>query len=620
MRCEEVRPAPAWPTMHAMTESPSQADANGGLIPPLLEAARREHAELIFLPRDTAAAPGEPWSFARFHDEVRFLAAALLASGLERGQRVGLFADNCRSWLLIDQALALAGLVSVPRGRDSAPAELEMIATHSGAAACFVEDEEHAAALREHLPELRLHVMRGEAPSSSPHATLAELSARGRELLASGEGAQLLDQARAALRPDDLLTIVYTSGTTGSPKGVMLSHGNVRSNVDGALATLDLHSGGKMLSILPAWHMYERIKEYVAIAAGCPLVYTDRRRLRDDLRNESPELTALVPRIWEQLAGGLKQRLDKAPTWKRAVLIPLFALGNRVADGKAGPLTRAIHQRLSRALLKPVWAALGGKLRLGVSGGGALPRETDRFLVSLGLPILQGYGLTETSPVVTVRDPKRNRAGSVGPALPGTEIQVRSAEGQLLPKGESGEIWVRGPQRMQGYFRDEERTRAVIDAEGWLHTGDLGHLDHHDELWITGRCKDTIVLVGGENVEPEPIECQLRTSPWIHQVVLVGQDKKQVGALIVPDPEMLNNEAPEDQRSPDSPFVREKLRAEIDRLLGPGSAFRPVDRVGPFHVMPQAFSYEDGTETATLKLRRNVIHERFGREIDGLFG
>ena len=264
-----------------------------------------------------------------------------------------------------------------------------------------------------------------------------------------------------------------------------------------------------------------------------------------------------------------------------------------------------------------MWKALGGQLRIGVSGGGALPAEVDRFLVTLGLPIVQGYGLTETSPVVSVRDPHKNRAGSVGAPVPNTEVEIRSTEGAVLATGESGEIWVRGPQIMQGYYRDEEKTRAVLGEDGWLHTGDLGHVDERGELWITGRCKDTIVLKGGENVEPEPIECQLRTSPWIHQVVLVGQDMKQVGALVVPDAERIAKEAPDgDARDT---FVRETLRGEFDRLLGAGSAFRPVDRVGPFHVVDKPFSYEDGTETATLKLRRNVIHERFASEIEALF-
>ncbi|PIE22108.1 MAG: hypothetical protein CSA62_14120 [Planctomycetota bacterium] len=598
--------------MAGMDEHLSAAPAGAALIPPLLEATRHKHAELIFLPRDSPQQEGEAWSFARFHDEVRFLAAALLSLGFERGQRIGLFADNRRAWILVDQALAATGLVSVPRGRDTAPAELQMIAEHSGCSAVFFEDEEHAAPMRTRLPQLRCWTLDGDGADS-----LQQLLQLGRELFARGEAESLLLQAREAIEPEDILTIVYTSGTTDSPKGVVLTHRNVRSNVDAACAVLDIEPGGRMLSILPAWHMYERIKEYVALARGCPIIYTDTRRLKNDLRELSPQLVAFVPRIWEQLAAGLKARLEEAPRYKRALLAPVFALGARVAAGKAGPLTRALHQRLSRTLLAPLWKALGGQLRIGVSGGSALPVEVDRFLVSLGLPIVQGYGLTETSPVVSVRDPQHNRAETVGAPLPETEIQIRSPEGAVLAPGENGEIWIRGPQVMRGYYRDEAKTRAVLDDNGWLHSGDLGHIDQGGELSILGRCKDTIVLKSGENVEPEPIECQLRTSPWIHQVMLVGQDKKQVGALVVPDYERVAKEASHGEE----PKIRlhQTLRQEFDRLLGEGSAFRPVDRVGPFHVMDKPFSYEDGTETETLKLRRKVIHQSFAREIEAMF-
>lgn len=541
-------------------------------------------------------------SYRELDADVRALAVGLLDHGLRPGDRVALFADNCRSWLLADQALARAGLVSVPRGTDSSPNELARIVEHSGA----------KLVLRaEHL-EFALPV---ETRSlAEDEEGIGRLLTRGRALLQSSEGTSLLADAR----PDShsLCTIVYTSGTTGRPKGVMLTHANLVSNVLAVTEKLHFPARGTMLSILPSWHMFERVFEYVALSACCSIIYTDTRRLAEDLRQQSPDIVAFVPRIWELLAGGIQKRVESLPRSKRFVVRQLRRLGRRAHRPGASKFVRRLHARLSRRLLAPAHAALGGKLFLGVSGGGALPEDVDAFLLEIGLPLLNGYGLTETSPVLTVRTPDGNRTRSIGPALPRTEIRI-IRDGRECGPGEVGEIHARGPQIMQGYYQDEDATRAVLDADGWFRTGDLGSRDADGWFAITGRIKDTIVLAGGENVEPEPIECHVKTSPWIDQIMLVGQDCKVVGALVVVNEEHCREVL--GAFDPSSDALRATLRREFDRLVAASTGFRKIDRVGPFAVLGRPFSTEDGTMTATLKLKRHVIHERFADEIEALY-
>ncbi len=543
-----------------------------------------------------------PLTYASLHARVRSLAAALVEAGLEPGDRVALFLDNRADWLRIDLAIQEAALVGVPRGEDTAPAELETILAHSGAKAVFYKGPAPPCALPE---DLLLAVDCGSG--------LAALEARGRDLLADPGTVETLDRRLATVQPEDTALLIYTSGTTGEPKGVMLTHRNLLSNLRQCLSVLDLREDDRFLSILPSWHAFERMLEYAILAAGGEIVYTDPRRLKADLAKVRPTVTAFVPRIWEMLAEGLEARFRNLPSWKRGAVDLCLTLGRRIGRrGRRGVLG-IVHRVLSGLLLRPLHDALGGRLRLCISGGGSLPEEVDLFLVGCGVPLLNGYGLTETSPVLSVRLPEANRCGTVGPPLPGTEVRIRSKDGTPLPPGRTGEICVRGPQCMRGYFRNEEATRRVLDREGWFRTGDLGRIDEDGFLRISGRLKDTIVLSGGENVEPEPIEGVLRRSSWISQVCLVGQDRKQCGALIVPDLERAAMEGI------DGETLRKKLRGEFDHLLSRERGFRPCDRIGPFLVLKEGFTIENGLLTQTLKLRRHRIHERYRSEIDGMF-
>ena len=273
-------------------------------------------------------------------------------------------------------------------------------------------------------------------------------------------------------------------------------------------------------------------------------------------------------------------------------------------------------------MLKRFQQLTGGRLRVAVSGGGALPDHVDQTLVGLGFPLLNGYGLTEASPVVSVRLPEENRCGTIGPPLPETEVEIRDEDGNRLPAGESGVIWVRGPGIMKGYYRNPERTNAVL-SDRWFNSGDLGRIDERGNICITGRAKDTIVLASGENVEPEHVEAAIKVSPFIDQAVVVGQDRKNLGALLVLA-DSLENEIPREKWGIDGAFVtsdevRKLIRKELDALLSRAQGFRPSERVATFRLMHEPMSTDNGCMTATLKVKRHVVQGRYTDAIDEMF-
>ena len=581
----------------------------------------------LFLPRQHAKG-GEQIKFSRLVEDVRVLAAALLEAGIEHGDRIGLIAENRYEWLLADMATVYIGAVDVPRGVDTADTELELILAHSGCRIAFVETSvaaQRIVKLKPQLPDLQRVVLIDPAVDTTPDGVerLRDWFDIGRAALAR-DGGSSLDAAKAKVTPDDLLTIVYTSGTTAEPKGVMLTHDNVMSDVRVVQQVLKFGREDLILSVLPAWHMYERMVDYVGIACGTRILFTDRRRIKQDIEKHSPTIFAAVPRIWEMIHDGMIAAIDKKKGLARVLLRYAVKAAHDVAAGEAGPLRRMAHSVLRQFLLpKVVEAATGGRMRLAVSGGGALPRHVDACLTGIGVPLLNGYGLTETSPVTNVRRPHDNRVGTIGPTLPETAIEVRSPEGQPLPPGQTGVIWIKGPQVMRGYYKNEERTSRVL-RDGWFDSGDLGMVDRDGHVRITGRAKDTIVLAGGENVEPEPLELALKQSELIEQAVIVGQDRKMLGALLVPNKEMLEQQVPDSEWQVregviEGERIHKVLRAELDTYATPAHGFRPFERISAFRVLAAPLTPENGLLTATLKVKRHVVAERFADLIESLY-
>ncbi|MBL8751905.1 MAG: AMP-binding protein, partial [Planctomycetes bacterium] len=478
-------------------------------------------------------------------------------------------------------------------------------------------------AVRADLPALATVVVMQPTTAVPGALALGELLDRGQAATAAVR--EHLQRARGEVQPDDLLTIVYTSGTTAEPKGVMLTHANVLSNMRVVTAAMGFRASDSFLSVLPAWHMYERTMDYLAFAVGAQLVYTDRRRIKEDLLEVKPTVFAAVPRIWEMLHDGMLAQAEKLPGFQGKALRLGLRIARAVGSGKAHAGQRMLHVLLDGLVLRKVRARLGGRLRMCVSGGGSLPRHVDETLLGLGLPIKNGYGLTETSPVAAVRLPHQNQPGHIGPPLPHTRIEARRSDGSCCRVGETGVLWIHGPQVMRGYYENPTRTAEVLTADGWFNSGDLGHVDARGNVWITGRAKDTIVLAGGENVEPEPVETVIKTSPLVEQAVCVGQDQKGLGALLVPHFESLEAKVPRAQWDArdgvlHGDAVRTLLRRELDRLLVRDNGLRPVDRVTTFAVLAEPLTPENGLLTQTMKVRRHVVAQRFATVLAAMFG
>jgi len=597
-------------------------------------------------------------TYGELAQRVRALGTALLHLGVRPGEHVGLVSDNRPEWLLADLACISIGAPDVPRGSDSTPREIEYILAHAECTAVFVEDArqlEKVAAMRERLPHLRLIVVMDPAYAGPPPCDLhllGDLVEKGTELLAGGDRA--FAEAAEGVTPDGVATIIYTSGTTGEPKGVVLLHRNLMQNIEVVPALLRLTHEDRFLSILPPWHVFERMVEYVAVAVGASQSYTGIKTLVADMAAERPTFMASVPRIWEGIYGRVTANVAKERPLKRRLFSLLLAVSvrwvaaHKVIEGRdtlyrrPGAATRVarwvgalatvwlLHPLYSFAQrrFEPIRARTGGQLRAAVSGGGALPPYVDRFFAAIGLTLCEGYGLTETSPVLAVRDFDHLVLGTVGPPTPGTEIRIVDAQGHDLPAGEQGVILVRGAQVMAGYYRRPEETAQVLSADGWFDTGDLGRMTIRGELSITGRAKETIVLLGGENVEPTPIEEAAAESPYIAQIMVVGQDRKHLGALVVPAFDAVRERlrgqgVPEAQLADpaavcDREETRVLVKAELHRLLTEERGFKYYERIPRFRLLAQEF--RPGAElTHTLKKRREVIVEQHRALIEELF-
>lgn len=591
-------------------------------LPELLARSAARFQDRVFLSRRDSRVH-EPVTFGQLAADVKTVAAGLAASGVSAADRIGLMSENRYEWLLVDLACASIGAVDVPRGADTAPAEMEFILEHSGCRAIFVETNRLAAEMQKKIGELPaleavFSMERDGAPAGV--TSLSELMRRGEAWLADNpEG---VDERTEKVSPNDLLTIVYTSGTTADPKGVMLTHGNVLSNVRTVDMVIEFDETDRFLSVLPPWHVYERIMDYIALGAGSELVYTDRRQVKEDLGRVQPTIFAAVPRFWESIHDALVTKFQKLPPRKRALMT--FALDScrRFGAGEARLADRLLRFLIERTLVRRFRQVTGGRLRIAVSGGGALPAHVDQCLLGLGLPLLNGYGLTETSPVVAVRRPQGNRWGTIGPPLPETDVEIRSEDGASLPQGETGLIWIRGPGVMRGYYRNEARTGQVLDGE-WFNSGDLGAIDHDRHIRITGRAKDTIVLAGGENVEPERIESAVAVSPFIQQAMVVGQDRKTLGALFVLCEENLEQAIPRDRWSLEGHVIKAGevealIRTEVDKLISRDRGFRSVERIAHFRMTTEVMTPENGLLTPTLKVKRHVASTHYGPLLDDL--
>ncbi len=577
----------------------------------------------------------ETFSYRQLHGAIEQVAAGLADLGLGLGDGAALFAENSPRWLIADQGLIRLGAADAVRGSSAPSRELAYILRDSGAVAVVAESAALLAKLElspEQLEPLRLVVLlEGAAPEPLPAGWPAELPCLSWEALLE-RGAQALAAGRPAPQPPAdparLATILYTSGTTGEPKGVPLSHANLLHQLTTLGVAVQPSPGDRVVSVLPIWHSYERSAEYFLLSRGCRQTYTTLKQLRADLQQVRPQYLISVPRLWEALLAGFEDALAQMPAARQKLLGAALANSQAwcQADGAERLLRGPLHALAARLLWPKVRQQLvGGQLRAAISGGGALAPHVEAFFQAIGLELLVGYGLTETSPVLTCRRSWANRRGSAGQPLPATAIRIVDPDTRRpLMVGERGLVLAKGPQVMAGYWRKPEATAKVLDGEGWFDTGDLGCLLADGALVLTGRAKDTIVLSSGENIEPGPLEEWLLAMPLLEQVMLVGQDRKALGALLVPRSEALVAFAAQEGLAPPAPSAGEAalLRAlsrACNRHLAARPGARPDERLQGVALV-EPFTIEAGLLTQTLKQRRDRIAARDAAAIAAIYG
>ena len=596
-------------------------------------------------------------SFREVYQESCALAAALIALGLQQREHVALLSDNRPEWMLCDCAVLLCGGADVPRAADVTGQEISYIVAHSDSVIVIAENDQvlkRVLAARPYLPKVRhIVLIEGEPPADSGVLRLADLLEHGRVLRAGGD--RSVEKRLTAIKGGDFFTLIYTSGTTGEPKGVALTHDNMLSQV--RYLPFRLYPDDRVLSILPVWHSYERVFEMVAVSRGVCTYYTSVRTIGDDLQKVRPTFLASAPRLWEGLYSRIIQKVRTGPALGRALfhaayhcsrefqsahffltcqLIDLhgrtWGESARMAlQSAAKMLVYAIPYAVMDALvLKKLRALVGGEFRGTVSGGGALPPHVDEFFNYIGIPVLEGYGMTETSPVLAVRTFERRVIGTVGPIWPHTKIRiVEPGTGKILypskrargrGRGLKGEIHAKGPQIMAGYYKSPEATRLVL-RDGWMNTGDVGMVTFNNCLKILGRSKETIVLLNGENVEPLPIEAQLLESRFIEQCMVVGQDEKHLGALVVPCLAALREQGFDVRTLEDAAAHEGVIRlvgAEVRRLVGRDYGFKPFETIQGWRFVTKPFEIGDEL-TATLKLKRHLIATKYETLIDEMY-
>jgi long-chain acyl-CoA synthetase len=546
------------------------------------------------------------------------LSMALVELGVKPGDRVGLFAANRPEWHTADFAINGSGGITVPVYFNESPDRMTYILRHSGARVIIVGGTEQLKKLlpcRAQLPELE-HVIVADAGTDVPTECL-----RYETLIASAGGAEIAAyRMRAAqVLPGQLCTIIYTSGTTGEPKGVMLTHNNMSSNITDSCATFDFKPATDVaLSFLPLAHVYGRMLDYIYLFNGVSVAYVEAVDLVPQaLLEVHPSVIAAVPRFFEKIYAKLMEQGSKTTGIKRTLFDWAIDVARRAAPWRTGakgasPFLKVQWALADQLVYKKVRAGIGGRLRMVFSGGAPLSKELAEFFWSIGVPIYQGYGLTETSPILTSNYPQ-NRSGSSGRPIPNVLIRI----------AEDGEILAKGPCVMQGYYKGPDATREVIDEEGWFHTGDIGYLDADNYLFITDRKKDLLKTAGGKFVAPQPIENALKTSPYILNAMIVGDQRRFVVALIVPNATTVSAKLQDEgiriashEEMAAHPAVRSLIEAEVKRLTAHLAQWETIKR---FALLPEDFTFDNGSLTFTLKLKRRVVEQNYREVIDKLY-
>ncbi len=560
-------------------------------------------------------------TYAELDQRVRNLALGLIALGVQPGDRVALLSENRWEWAVSDLAILRAGAATTPLYSTLPAKQVEDIVRDAGARVLIVSDAEQFAKALEVKAELpaieKVLVMADEVSLGDGEFDWA---LRWREVLEGG-AARLdeipeLERRAEAVQPDDLASLIYTSGTTGEPKGAMLTHNNFASNAVASGRALAVTPDDAFQSFLPLAHVFERLcGHYLPLTEGASIGYTESMRtLQLNLSEIKPTVLLGVPRIWELLMAGIQAKGRRLKGLKRAAFDKALEVGMRVGKARlAGKqpslLDKAALGLLDKKVLSEIRHALGGRLRLCASGGAALPPAVGEFFFSLGIVLVEGFGLTETSPVICMSRPPVPRIGTVGTCIDGVEVRIAA----------DGEILSRGPNVMKGYWNKPEATTEAIDADGWFHTGDIGVIERDGSLRIADRKKNILVLANGKNVAPTLVETTLLRSAFIAQIVVFGDQQSALSALIVPNSAALREwaqthglGAATDAELCNAPEVTRLIRGELERTSGDLADYEHVKR---FKLLPMEFTIEAGELTPTMKIKRKVVAEKFAAEL-----
>ena len=551
------------------------------------------------------------------------VARGLLQLGLGHGDSIAILSENRPEWVFTDLGIYATEGVVVPLYWTLTPAQIRYILKDCSAKAIFVSNADfldRILQIRDELPDLKTIIVFDTIPSRTlPEGVMYLEDLIGLGCDAPHEVWENLGRSIAGGRSGDLATIIYTSGTTGEPKGVVLTHNNFLSNVRGVVEVIDVNENDSCLSFLPLSHVFERIALYLFLYVGGTIHYAESiDTVVDNMSEVNPTILVSVPRIYEKAFGRILDRVRESSAVRRLIFAACLKIGSRVSRRlQAGQPLEGMLARGHRIADKLVFAKLrgtfGGRIRLMISGGAPLNKHIAEFFHAAGLIILEGYGLTETSPVISANLVESLRFGTVGHTIPGVEVRI----------ADDGEILARGPNIMQGYYNRPEDTAEAIDADGWFYTGDIGHIDDDNFLVITDRKKALIVTAGGKNVSPAAIENALSADKFINQAFAYGDARKFIAALIVPDWERMEKYAEEHKITfgshkelCDNEAIINLIQRRVDAAL---EEFAPFEKVRKFKLMDREFSQEDGEVTPTLKLKRKEITRKYWKELDSLY-
>lgn len=630
-------------------------------LPKMLRRVASEYADNAVQYYKNEKGVFEKVLYKDFYEIVLNLAGGLLSIGCKREDKIGMLADDRKEWQQISFAVLTIGAADVPRSSDTSPAEIEYILSFSDCTATVVENSRILAKvcdLKGNLPVLKTIIILERA--SKDDRSLAaksgvelidfpELEAKGIEFRKQNPGVVEAELEKGQMT--DLATLIYTSGTTGVPKGVMLTHENFMSQFDEITERIIIYPGEKAICVLPVWHSFQRYCEFYVLYRGAALCYSKPigSILLADVKTLNPAVMPSVPRIWEALYEGIFKAMRKTGGVVYALFFIFVGIGIlqtrflRILKGQNARYRRRnvildflisfiplivltpLKSLGNQIIYKKIREKFGKGFRLGVSGGGALPPYIDEFFWAIGVTVLEGYGLTETAPVVAVRPYHNPVFGTIGSCIRGMEVKIVDDDGNKVPVGKKGLLLVRGRQVMKGYYKQKELTDKVISPDGWFDTGDLAIMTYTGDLKICGRKKDTIVLRGGENVEPAPLEMALTQSRYIAAAVVVGQDQRTLGALILPAKEELKAYAKENGIQFETlsdlfkdPDIKKLYETEISDRINAKNGFKNFEHIGKFAFIEKEF--EVGVElSAKQELMRYKVVEQYEKIINTLF-